>query len=497
MSKTQHKFKSSDSLLRDVIERQTGSMDKAIKELGQNGFDAIAKQIKIFVGRKIVVVENDGRVMTKEEILSVFTTFGESFKRGAGNKIGEFGMGRGQIMPFGVCQWHSGNWKMTVDINKFLGYTLRKARKYRDGTRIICYLKGSGQSQWDADRVKNKLRVAIIPTKTTEVYINEYPLNPIMLVREAMSTEEFLVFQHERADSMIYNQGLSVCTVPKTMHSYCVNVVPKGKLNFARNEFMEGDDLTTRLWAFLKQCEQTLIVEKKDLEFNDAVRVLRMIDRGWLKLDEYLMNKPFIPSSSDHKYSFVELTGKEILFSERNIWADDCIQQGYLVVHDDVCTVLECIIEDNELDITCSDENVKDLARKGYHTGCDPHELGGKRAYYHAMLDMQEEVFKPYEYTREIRLGKSDIAQGWTDGYDTIWINKSVLQYGQDKIHILTNLWRIICHEYAHNDENLEDDYHNNNFYKEYHEITKTTIGRMATYIQKCNLNQLKKKNNL
>ena len=496
MIKSKHKFTSSESLLRDVIERQTGSMDKAIKELVQNGIDAEASTIKIFVDRKLIVVENDGRNMTKEEILSVFTTFGESMKRGDGKRIGEFGMGRGQIMPFGKCQWQSGSWVMNVDIKNFLGYTLRPARNNRAGTRVVCYLK-SRMSTWDADRVKNKLRKALLPMPKMEIYINEYPLNPITLERQAISTEQFKVFVHESAESMIFNQGLSVCSIPKSMHSYCVHVIPKGKLNFARNEFMEGDDLTVKLWSFIKVCEQKLIVEKRDIDFNDAVRVLRMIDKGWLKLDTYLMNKKFIPSSSDHNYSFTELLGNSVLFSERNIWADDCLQQGYFVIHEDIYQQIENIVDSYQLEIEISDEDVKDLAHKGYHTKCDPHELGGKQVYYYAMLKMQEEVFAPYEYERSVQLGKSDIAMGWTDGWDTIWINKSVLQYGQDKVHILTKLWRILCHEYAHNDENIKEDYHNSNFYKDYHNITETTLGRMATFIQNCNLNQLKKHNNL
>lgn len=496
MLKTQHKFTSSESLLRDVIERQTGSLDKAVKELVQNGIDAGSKQIKIYIGRKLVVVENDGRAMTKAEILSVFTTFGESYKRGRGNSIGEFGMGRGQIMPFGLCQWQSGNWKMTVDIKKFLGYQLRKTKTYRAGTRVVCYLKDN-MSTWDSDRVKNKLRKALLPLPKMDIFINEYPVDSITHVRDKISTEEFIIFTHSSAESMIYNQGLSVCQIPRSMHNYCVHVIPKGKLNFARNEFMEGDGLTTKLWKYLKEVEQKLIVEKKDLDFNDAKRVLRMIDRGWLKLDEYLMNKAFIPSSSDHKYSFKELLGNSILFSDRNIWADDCLQQGYFVLHDDVYQEIENIIDEYELDIDISEDDVQDLAHKGYHEKCDPHELGGKQVYYYAMLKMQEEVFYPYEYQREIRLGKSDVAMGWTDGYDTIWVNKSVLQYGQDKVHILTKLWRVLCHEYAHNDDNIKEDYHNNNFYREYHQITDDTLGRMATFIQTCNLNQLKKQNNL
>jgi hypothetical protein len=361
----------------------------------------------------------------------------------------------------------------------------------------VCCFK-EWHSSWDIDRVKNKLRNSFIPRKGMQIYINEVPLNPIE-IKEDLSTEEFSIFIHSSAESRIFNQGLSVCDVPRTMHKYCINVIPKAKLNFARNEFMDGDELTVKLWEFIKKVEQKLIVEKPDLEFSDAQRVLSMISRGWLKLDDYLMNKPFIPSARDSlKYSFSQLAGEEVLVSETNTWADDVINQGYSVVHEDVAYDFEDIIYQYELDIEISDEEVEDLTRRGYHETSSKHELGGKEVYYYVMQEMNNDVFKPsLEYVRDIQLGKSDVADGWTDGYDIIWINKSVILYSKDKMHILMRMYHIMAHEYAHNDETIKKDYHNSTFYQEYHFIIKKTHKRFATFVNNCNLKLLKRKYDL
>ncbi len=129
-------FEMSKNLLKDVISKQTGSLTKALKELVQNSRDAGATEINIEIKEDMAIVEDNGRGMTPEEIDKYFRVFGETLKRDDKEVDGQFGMGRGQIMNFGITVWRTQKSKITVDIKKYLGYELKELKTNYNGCKV-------------------------------------------------------------------------------------------------------------------------------------------------------------------------------------------------------------------------------------------------------------------------------------------------------------------------------------------------------------------------
>jgi hypothetical protein len=147
-------------LLLDVIERQAGTLDKAILEGGMNGIEAInalemnggvCKDKKIYItydiGEKsIITIQDFGKgLTTKEEIENFFETFGTPHDENEHKIYAQFRMGRGQMFSFGKNVWRTGTFELTVDIlNDGLDWKLKENLPFVDGCHITLELYNSG-----------------------------------------------------------------------------------------------------------------------------------------------------------------------------------------------------------------------------------------------------------------------------------------------------------------------------------------------------------------
>ena len=157
-------------LLGDIISKQTGSLNKAIKELFQNSFDARATEIEVTMNTKGLRFIDNGTGMNKEDIHKYFRVFGATAKRGDITKIGKFAMGRGQIFNFGKVLWKTQNYAMVVDIKKNLNYTLIETNKFIKGTDIIISFYDNIYT-WRVSNHFTEIKRDIIPPEDVKVVI--------------------------------------------------------------------------------------------------------------------------------------------------------------------------------------------------------------------------------------------------------------------------------------------------------------------------------------
>ena len=120
------------NLLRDVIERQAGTIDKAVLEQVMNLIEAGATRGDITITPKRIVVKDDGvGFQSREEIEAAFEVFGKSDERKLENKrYARFQMGRGQGFAFARTTYRTRTFEMFVDIRDEelgLGYVLKRA----------------------------------------------------------------------------------------------------------------------------------------------------------------------------------------------------------------------------------------------------------------------------------------------------------------------------------------------------------------------------------
>lgn len=475
------------NLLNDVISKQTGDFNKALKELFQNSFDAKADHIDVEITTKGARFIDNGVGMDLNDIRKYFTIFGATKKRGDSSKTGVFGMGRGQIFNFGRILWRTQAWAMIIDIRKSLSYKLLDSNNFVDGTDIIISFYKPLRS-WDISSLVYNVKCDVLPPKGVTISIDRTYYLPDVREFKNFTNNDYFVFTSPQHTSKIYNGNLAVTYIKNTNYKYCIMPYEKLELNFARNELIENAESTNKLMDFIYDIEEKMTIEKSRFDIDEAKNILRMLSNKRFKLRS-VYDKNIIPLANGKLVSLRELIEKPsmgVLFGGKNIWSDDCLRNDYKVISKNIKSLFGRIISVYGLKIDLMDKNVKELSRKGYHKELELSELTRNKMYFYVALELNDYIFRQLiadqeNDLREICLGFSDLSTAWTKPWDDkIWINKSVIQNFQSKEEAIIKLWEILCHEYAHNTSNIEDDYHNHSFYEQYNTNIATTTKLLA-----------------
>lgn len=110
-------FKATQGMLRDVMTKQSGVIQKAWLEALMNGVDAEANQINFNITPAVTQYSDDGNSMVEDEIEEYFEKFGLKDEDIEDKEFGKFRMGRGQIFNFGVNIWRARQNYMVVSIH--------------------------------------------------------------------------------------------------------------------------------------------------------------------------------------------------------------------------------------------------------------------------------------------------------------------------------------------------------------------------------------------
>jgi len=470
------------NLLKDVISKQTGSLNKAIKELFQNSFDSGATEIKLSINTKGLRFTDNGKGMSFDEINKYFRVFGATLKRDDGTKTGAFGMGRGQIFNFGKVLWRTQNYAMIIDINKSLDYLLLETNKFVKGTDIVISFYKELYS-WKIGGIYYDVKKDILPPKNININIENSIYKPSIKEFEDFSNDDYLVFTSSNHINRIYNGGLSVKYIKHSNYNYSVMPYKKLELNFARNELIENAESTRKLNKFIDNIEELMASQKGIFDYNEAVNILKLLGDKRIRIST-VYNKRIIPLSNGKLISFKELIEKPnmgVVFGKKNIWSDDCLRNDYKVISYDIQFLFKRIKTLFDLNIDFLDKDTREISRRGFYKDAELHSLTRNKMYFYIAVELNEYIFSRLmmelcEEVREIHLGLSDVANAWTNPYKhTIHINKSYIQNFQTKEEAIICLWKTLCHEYAHDSKNTEQDYHSQNFYEQFEDnITKT-----------------------
>ena len=476
------KFEMSEDLLRSVILKQAGSVLKAIQECVQNALDAEATIIKLDISQKGFSFYDNGCGMTKWQIDSFFKIFGNSSKKGQKDKIGAFGMGRGQVFSFGYTVWRTKEWKISVNIMRRLGYKIRKIKEIVDGTDICCTFFKPIES-WEFGSIANKIKGYFLPLGDIKFYINGTLYKPQIVVSTILSNKDFTVFGSNAFSGHIFSQNLYVRTV-NTMFDYNINCNKKMGLNFARNAFLDSEDSTKELSELIMKMEETELLAIKKFNSTSGKYILDILTQG--KIDIKLFeNKKMIESANGKLFSMKDLEGKEIMFGRKDKDSDKAIQQGYIVVNDVVAHLIRSLKNSGKINLRISDLRPCDVVEHGYHrqiTDQVLYENKGYRSllYYYYTCELNREVF---DGKREIMVGESDNSEAWTDGDKYVCFNKNVFSRKMINTEKKLNIFQTLLHEYAHDEDDTDETDHDGNFYERYHDLMKVKNRRFGNFI--------------
>lgn len=251
---TEHKqFSVAPSIIYDLIERQAGSLSKAILEAVMNSVDAHADEIRIvFTSNDALLIEDNGvGFTTREDIEKLFGTFGfrhdSEAEKARGRTYGRFGLGRGQIMAFAATVWTTHQYAMHVDIpEKGLTYTIEDdVAPPFPGCRIAASLYRAVNRRERAaiaEDIRKQVRYAPI-----KVYVDgTLVTNARESTKWTLATDALLFHHQPHSESgvALYNLGIFTCTYPHQQFATSGTLVSRPghpfTLNMARNDVVQS-----------------------------------------------------------------------------------------------------------------------------------------------------------------------------------------------------------------------------------------------------------------
>lgn len=499
-------------LLLDVIQRQAGSLHKAILEGVMNGIEAGASRIDIQFAvadrnretvAKLKIKDNGKGIPTQDAIERFFETFGTPHDESEGKIWAQFRMGRGQLFAFGKNVWRTGTFRMSVDVkNQGLQYGLETNLKNYEGCEIDIEL------YVNPTYVNYNSVEALLSNVAEQV---EFMNIPIYFNGKKISNDpEELTWTHEDenayylfgkgVDLAVYNLGAFVMKLPENRAGVNGIIVSKKqlKINFARNDIQSDCEVYEKIQKVIAKNRRAKIRRNRSTPLNRSERIAVLTDLrdGEISYDNEISSRSLIETTSGRCMKLSDIVKIRVPWSfgaANDIRSDKLMQSGQAVIFDEtLLSALRFKEGDESTFFTWLLKNA--LPPADYDI---KHERSAWRVLeklYKPIKEVQHGLsesyvridpvkFSPAErYAlktledlncwegRVLTLGVSTTALAWTDGESYITIERDFFDNCL-KYRRYGRLFSVLVHELAH-DINTEGTHgHTEEFYRRFHDL--------------------------
>jgi hypothetical protein len=500
------RFGMNPNLLMDVIRRQAGTLQKGILEAVMNAVDAKATEINIQLNCTTLVVQDNGTGMTDRSVIErYFETFGQPPDEGEQKWYGQFRLGRGQIMAFGVNLWETGPFAMSVDIaGKGLDYVLEERAETLAGCRITVELYEPLLPAEKA-RVERELAVAVKYVPAKVLFNGERLSVDTDDIRWDHDTDQAFIKLKDSGNLYIYNLGVLVCSHPGHVFGCGGEVVSKQqlKVNFARNEVMSSCPVWKKIRPLVDQLAASRAARQGKL--TDATRQ-NLIDR--LKAGELAGQREDWETAK----IFQDVSGRywSLRQIQRQIGCAGKLaaaQRGdtaalHAMAHKLGFVLCDATLE--EFGVKTVGQLVKTLDANYWHPlGFAEVKLAELTKALSAHFELIEEDKQLSEervvlevlrhslhtlgferrYRMQLVLGDADRADSWTDGSTHIALNRKLIkQFGTD-LAVWIQYGQILIYNLCCDRDNREVDDHSPEFWQLYAEKCDEVLSR---FVDRC-----------
>lgn len=538
----QRSFNVHPGIIRHLIKEQAGTLVKAVAELVMNSVDAGATQVDLdfHSDGRFTVMDNGRGFGGRDEIEKFFETFGTPHEEGDA-KFGRFRIGRGQIMAFADTTWRSGRFVMDVrflDDSAPLGYTLTEAGDELAGCQIEGVITdGSALRELQSSGLLSKShKDGHYSGHDTFVQATKYITVPLFLAGKQLNTppascvwteeDEFGYYLFDGSSELkVYNQGIFALATKRRefgVGGVFVSKIPI-KLNMARNSWLYGCPALENMRAVGKKAFRASIRQSAQMSDRDLGALVFKIARQAHTIDqaeaEVLCDARFILDLSGKRISpreFLSNTRFSLYDGKSSLIAERAVAEGrfaMIVPRMFDLADLECN-EDSAYDFLCQvsslfDEFVSgrwdrrfttfESLKKSYAGSTEvvadadlsPCQLAALRALRYVATKLHQLTKDPAVRTRKISAGRSDCANGWTNGFDYICINVKALQYSYYPGTDIPGLVTLALHEYCHQGASSQDEHeHGIEFYKRFHDAARSHV--FGSIVRECHLKYMK-----
>lgn len=505
-AETRH-FQMHPELLLSVIQRQAGTLGKAVLEGVMNAIDAGATRVDVGLDEESLEIRDDGQgFRSKEEIETFFEVFGQPHQSGETKIYGAFRMGRGQLFAFGHNFWRTHRYAMTVDIRREgLRYQLQDDLEHRPGcsVRVMLDTHLTAQSLGETvHEVSHLVRYCQVP-----VFINGAQANVDPESEEWLHVDDDVYMRLKTGSSLdVYNLGVLVCSLGAYRYGIGGTIVSRQQLrvNFARNDIMSDCPVWRRIRKALDQRKRSVLASGP---LNQAARehIVRqiMIPNNDLS-DEVFWTGAWIKDVSGKAWSPRDLMNEQPLRVLTTGTAS--------VQHEEIQTQgLAFVVRANELPWNCKASDLLSalrriqVARLFRAQGFLDWSAVNRIQDLYSRVDVvrrtipdkeltpsvlerlrtiravsQQISFRSYHsrqpnHARKIYVGRSNgDVLAWTDGSTFIVLSENLLRGGSaHTVSFWAQVSAVLVHEYSHTSSTLETHVHGRAFYELYHELSQ------------------------
>lgn len=482
-----HRIEGTDDLLMSVIVDQAADLEHGWREAIQNGIDSPgSERVELTFDYDSTVVQDDGEGvdLTAERGINLLTNLGESSKSDDEDTIGEFGIGKGQIVAKGVTTMMSDDQALIFDVkNHGLKVAQRTLDEPVDGFRVEVEhytdeVPSSTSYRWGRYEERIKERFQYVTEATgVEVVVNddivsrERPEDVVEgrrhAVSETLTVEDLgdvhIAVEHSASEDLtVYSRGVKVKDVESRGLGGVVVSEPNFELNFARNDIKSGCPLWRAVSERLDDIREELFLDVPDDRLTDdarrhiADRMLALAESGDIDaLDKFAEKRVFKTAVGDHvSINQVAEKGKVGLAPAGDPAAEKLNSAyGMMVLSEDdeATSRIQDIIEEAQEHIPEPEEfdareKAEELGMFDERTHIPNEELSPNRQ---KRLKVARYIADRMGINRTVYYGESDLYDAWTDGHSEIVITDDCMP-SSNRLAWMPELFETLVHQYSH-----------------------------------------------
>jgi len=522
-----HSIEANDDLVRSVIVDQTDNIEKGWREAKQNIIDSEATEGRLKYDTDFTLVADNGQGvdLTKQKGLDLLTVMGESSKESDNHEdIGEFGIGKGQVIAKGRTVFISDDTALLFDIKGWgleaktvpLARAAKFAGQFDDGWGNLIdkhfgnnnrynglavlvdhyedEVPNADSYKWERfeDNLKGRFQF-LNAVDNTKLYVNDELItdNDPLGVKSYGKPKHTEVYEspetgsvhigvrHGHGSLTVYSGGIKVCDVDSRGLQGNIVTERNLRLNFARNEIKSGCPVWNEVEERLNAIRAELFTDHERDLGSDARQFVadRMFNHDEIEKFE---DVEAFETSSENLVSWSEIADKsEIGFSSRgNPAADKMEEMGEIVLSEDDGASSKVQDELDNIEDAPEEYDAQDRAEEnGLHTSYESVDTTDLKPTQHKQLGIARYIESMMDdVDMEVYYGESDVANAWTDGNTEIHITDTATP-SSSWIQWVPELWRIMMHEIAHDTPSREEPGHGISYERRYRSVIEEDGG--------------------
>jgi len=462
---------------------------------------------KITINEDSVIFEDNGLGMSLEEVKKFLTVIGSSSKVGDSELVGNKGKGIVQLFNLGVTTIVTQDKEYFIDKRVKIQLSFTNLSEYYEGFKMVVKFYEPFYSVEISEFLRKMEYFGFFLPEGSKYIVNGEIVKPEISFNK--KTDDYLLdarFTSEANEEglAIYDSGIYVKTLQNQGFGGKLFCLSPLSLDTSRTNILKSCETFARIQESIDDFVVKKFSQKSFKLYRTAKNACKLLMRKNTTYERILENKPIFQLANRSYISLSDLKteiASKPFFSAQlgdNI-ADKIMQQKKAVV---IAEYERWNLSYLLNKIACNDrvkllsllpdrktEFVTDIIKQLFNNKEKSEFSAREKNQYNKIMKAFGYALALNRYVfheeRNLELARSPIFAACTNGIDTIWLNSLTLQSMKTgKAELALQIFELLAHEYAHQDDNSETDVHGIEFDQVNAEILNEHMARVGTFIQ-------------